>query len=205
MIIMDRAKFFAAVRSSLFGGALTQNQVNGITAILDAWQASAMTDLRWLGYMFATAFHETAQTMQPVRETRAATDDQAIAMLDRSFAKGTMPWVKSPYWRIGSDGKSWLGRGYVQLTHKGNYIKLGGAIGVDLVANPSRAMREDIALKVMFVGMGEGLFTGAKLGHFFVGTKADWVNARRIINGKERAGDVAAYAKAFHAALVGAA
>ncbi|MUZ65346.1 glycoside hydrolase family 19 protein [Agrobacterium vitis] len=201
---MDRAKFFAAVRTSLFGGALTQNQVNGITAILDAWQASTMTDLRWLAYMLATAFHETAQTMQPVRETRAATDDQAIAMLDRSFAKGTMPWVKSPYWRIGSDGKSWLGRGYVQLTHKGNYIKLGGAIGVDLVANPLLAMREDIALKVMFVGMGEGLFTGVKLGHFFVGAKADWLNARRIINGKERAADVAGYGKAFHAALMGA-
>ncbi|MGV1770053.1 glycoside hydrolase family 19 protein [Agrobacterium vitis] len=202
---MDRAKFFAAVRSSLFGGALTQNQVNGITAILNAWQASDMTDLRWLAYMLGTAYHETAQTMQPVRETRAATDDQAIAMLDRSFAKGTMPWVKSPYWRIGSDGKSWLGRGYVQLTHKGNYIKLGGAIGVDLVANPMLAMREDIALKVMFVGMGEGLFTGVKLGHFFVGAKADWLSARRIINGKERAADVAAYAKDFHVALVGAA
>lgn len=163
---MDRAKFFAAVRTSLFGGALTQNQVNGITAILDTWQASTMTDLRWLAYMLATAFHETAQTMRPVRETRAATDKQAIAILDRSWAKGTMPWVKSAYWRIGADGKSWLGRGYVQLTHKSNYNTLGNAIGVDLVANPVLAMREDIALKVMFIGMSEGLFTGVKLADF---------------------------------------
>ncbi|MUO27679.1 MULTISPECIES: glycoside hydrolase family 19 protein [Rhizobium/Agrobacterium group] len=202
---MDRAKFFAAVRSSLFGGALTQNQVNGITAILDAWQASTMTDLRWLAYMLATAFHETAQTMQPVRETRAATDKQAIAILDRSWAKGTMPWVKSPYWRIGADGKSWLGRGYVQLTHKGNYNTLGNAIGVDLVANPVLAMREDIALKVMFIGMSDGLFTGVKLADFFHGTKTDWVNARRIINSTESASVVAGYGKAFHVALVGAA
>ncbi|MGV1951661.1 glycoside hydrolase family 19 protein [Agrobacterium vitis] len=201
---MDRAKFFAAVRTTLFGGALTQNQVNGITAILDAWQASTMTDLRWLAYMFATAFHETAQTMQPVRETRAATDDQAIAILDRSWAKGAMPWVKSPYWRIGADGKSWLGRGYVQLTHKVNYIKLGGAIGVDLVSNPVLAMREDIALKVLFVGMGEGLFTGVKLATYFQGTKSDWVNARRIINGTESASVVAGYGQKFYAALQGA-
>ena len=202
---MDRAKFFAAVRSSMFGGALTQNQVNGIDAILDAWQVGTMTDLRWLAYMLGTAFHETAQTMQPVRETRAGTDEQAIAMLDRSFAKGTLRWVKTPYWRIGADGKSWLGRGYVQLTHKSNYSKLGNAIGVDLVANPALAMREDIALKVMFTGMSEGLFTGARLGHFFVGAKADWLGARLIINGKERAADVADYAKAFQAALLGAA
>ncbi|NSZ16614.1 hypothetical protein G6L66_07325 [Agrobacterium vitis] len=205
MIIMDRAKFFAAVRTSLFGGALTQNQVNGITAILDTWQASTMTDLRWLAYMLATAFHETAQTMRPVRETRAATDKQAIAILDRSWAKGTMPWVKSAYWRIGADGKSWLGRGYVQLTHKSNYNTLGNAIGVDLVANPVLAMREDIALKVMFIGMSEGLFTGVKLADFFHGTKTDWVNARRIINSTESASVVAGYGKAFHAALVGAA
>ncbi|WP_429925039.1 glycoside hydrolase family 19 protein [Agrobacterium vitis] len=202
---MDRAKFFAAVRTSLFGGALTQNQVNGITAILDTWQASTMTDLRWLTYMLATAFHETAQTMRPVRETRAATDKQAIAILDRSWAKGTMPWVKSAYWRIGADGKSWLGRGYVQLTHKSNYNTLGNAIGVDLVANPVLAMREDIALKVMFIGMSEGLFTGVKLADFFHGTKTDWVNARRIINSTESASVVAGYCKAFHAALVGAA
>ncbi|QZO05372.1 glycoside hydrolase family 19 protein [Agrobacterium vitis] len=202
---MDRAKFFAAVRTSLFGGALTQNQVNGITAILDTWQASTMTDLRWLAYMLATAFHETAQTMRPVRETRAATDKQAIAILDRSWAKGTMPWVKSAYWRIGADGKSWLGRGYVQLTHKSNYNTLGNAIGVDLVANPVLAMREDIALKVMFIGMSEGLFTGVKLADFFHGTKTDWVNARRIINSTESASVVAGYGKAFHAALVGAA
>jgi len=201
---MDRAKFFAAVRLSLFGGALTQNQVNGMSAILDVWQASTMTDLRWLAYMLATAFHETAQTMQPVRETRAATDDQAIAILDRSWAKGVMPWVKSPYWRIGADGKSWLGRGYVQLTHKVNYIKLGGAIGVDLVSNPVLAMREDIALKVLFTGMSEGLFTGAKLADFFQGAKADWVNARRIINGTESAAVVAGYGQKFFAALQGA-
>ncbi|ACM39186.1 MULTISPECIES: glycoside hydrolase family 19 protein [Rhizobium/Agrobacterium group] len=198
---MDRAKFFAAVRTSLFGGALTQNQVSGITAILDAWQASTMTDLRWLAYMLATAFHETAQTMQPVRETRAATDEQAIAILDRSWGKGVMPWVKSAYWRIGADGKSWLGRGYVQLTHKVNYIKLGGAIGVDLAANPALAMREDVALKVLFVGMGEGLFTGVKLADYFQGAKADWVNARRIINGTESASVVAGYGQKFHAAL----
>ncbi|MBB4007818.1 glycoside hydrolase family 19 protein [Allorhizobium taibaishanense] len=202
---MDRAKFFAAVRSSLFGGALTQNQVNGMSSMLDAWQAGNMTDLRWLAYMLATAFHETAQTMQPVRETRAATDEQAIAILDRSFAKGSLRWVKTPYWRIGADGKSWLGRGYVQLTHKSNYSKLGNAIGVDLVANPTLAMRDDIALKVMFTGMSEGLFTGAKLAHFFVGAKADWLGARLIINGKERAADVADYAKAFQAVLLGAA
>lgn len=65
---MDRAKFFASARSALFGGKLTQGQVDGITAILDGWQASQMTDVRWLAYMLATAYHETARTMQPIAE-----------------------------------------------------------------------------------------------------------------------------------------
>jgi putative chitinase len=33
---MERAKFFAAVRTSLFGGKLSQEQVSGMEAILDA-------------------------------------------------------------------------------------------------------------------------------------------------------------------------
>lgn len=70
---MDRAKFFAGLRSALFGGKLAQGQVDGIIAILDAWQASQMKDLRWLAYMLATAYHETARTVQPIAEYNLTT------------------------------------------------------------------------------------------------------------------------------------
>jgi hypothetical protein len=40
----------------------------------------------------------------------------------------------------------------------------------------------DIALKIMFVGMREGLFTGISLADRFSKTKERWLEARQIIN-----------------------
>ncbi|WP_018900434.1 glycoside hydrolase family 19 protein [Rhizobium sp. 2MFCol3.1] len=207
---MDRSRFFASVRTSLFGGSLTASQVQGTEAILDE-AAKAVIDARWLAYMLATAFHETARTMQPVIETRQSdevtnpTVDKAIARLESSWAKGRMPWVKSAYWRKDAQGKSWLGRGLVQLTHKANYERMGPIVGADLVGNPDLAMRDDVAVKIMFEGMARGLFTGKKLGDYFTAQSSDWVSARKIINGLDRANDVAGYAKRFYEALQAAA
>ena len=49
--------------------------------------------------------------------------------------------------------------------------------------------------------MMEGRFTGAKLSRYFNPTKEAWVNARRIINGVDKANLIATYGKAYDAAL----
>lgn len=197
---MNRAAFFKAVRSSLFAGKISASQVEGMEAILDE-AGSRGTRLEWLAYMLATAYHETAQTMQPVRETLSSSDDKAIKILDRAFAAGKLSWVKTPYWRKDKDGKSWLGRGLVQLTHKRNYQIMSPIVGVDLVANPNMAMETRVAVKIMFEGMERGSFTGHKLSAHIDDQKTDYYNARRIINGVESAAKVASYAKQFEAAL----
>lgn len=199
---IDRAFFFTSVRSSLFDGRLRAAQVEGLSAILDKWETKLPRgDDRWLAYMLATAHHETGRTMQPVRETFAASDAEAIARLDRAFANGVLRSVRTPYWRKDADGKSWLGRGFVQITHKANYAKLGAAIGIDLVADPARAMELDTANAIMFTGMIKGLFTGRKLADFFSPSREDWRSARKIINALDRADLVADYARAYHQAL----
>lgn len=208
---INRAVFYNSVRAQdLFGGSLDQSQVIGSEAILDGWEKSGLTDIRWLAYMLGTAYHETAQRMRAVRETLAPTDDQAIAILDKSFAAGKLPWVSKPYWRKDADGKSWLGRGLVQLTHKSNYETMSGILGVDLVGNPSYAMNDDLAVEIMIEGMTNGAsskgdFTGKSLENYFNATTEDWTNARRIINGVESAEKVARYGRQFHAALKAAA
>lgn len=197
---MNRAAFFKAVRSSLFAGKMSASQVAGTEAILDE-AGMRGTRLEWLAYMLATAYHETARTMQPVRETMADTDDKAIRILDRSFAAGKLSWVKTPYWRKDKDGKSWLGRGLPQLTHKRNYQIMSPIVGVDLVEDPNRAMEPRTAVKIMFEGMERGSFTAHKLSAHINDEKTDYYNARRIINGVESAAKVATYAKQFEAAL----
>jgi predicted chitinase len=199
---INRDFFFDHVRESLFKGSLHQSQLDGLLAILDKWEAeSSKDDDRWLAYMLATTHHETGRAMQPVRETFAATDDEAIKRLERAWAAGKLPWVTTPYWRRDADGKSWLGRGFVQLTHRANYKKVGSAISVDLMTDPDRAMEVDTALKVMCVGMRNGLFTSAKLSDFFNASKENWVQARKIINGLESADLVAGYARTYYAAI----
>jgi hypothetical protein len=199
---INRDFFFDHTRGSLFEGSLRPSQLNGMIAILDKWEAeSPKDDDRWLAYMLGTAHHETGRTMQPVRETFAATDDDAIKRLERAWVAGKLKWVNTPYWRRDADGKSWLGRGFVQLTHKANYETLGAAINVDLTTDPDQAMDLDTALKVMFFGMRSGLFISAKLSDFFNTSKENWVQARKIINGLESADPVANYAKTYYAAI----
>jgi predicted chitinase len=138
---INRNFFFERVRATLFDGSLKASQVQGLTAILDKWNTLPVTtDDRWLAYMLGTAHHETGRTMQPVRETFASSDDQAIARLNAAFAKGVLTWVSTPYWRKDAEGKTWLGRGFVQVTHKANYAKMKTATGIDFTADPTLAM-----------------------------------------------------------------
>ena len=192
---MTTAAFFAAVRP-LFGGTLSQSQVDGLTTILKATEGLPISHR---AYLLATTQHETAHTMQPVRETLAKTDDSAIARLENAWARGQLKWVKTPYWRKDADGKSWLGRGYVQLTHRTNYERASKITGIDLVANPNAAMRPDVAAKILVTGCSAGIFTGKRLSDYLPG---DYVNARRVVNGLDRAKDIAKLAVGYEAALM---
>lgn len=198
---INRKFFFDHIRGALFGGRLRQSQVDGINAFLDKWEGSMPdADDRWLAYMLATTHHETGQTMQPVREAFGASDDETIRRLDRAFGKGTLN-VSSPYWRRDGEGKCWFGRGFVQITFKTNYKRVGDAIGVDLVSDPSLALDLKISTDILFTGMINGLFTRKKLGDFFNPSNDEWRNARKIVNGLDRADNIAQYGKHYYAAI----
>ncbi len=198
---VDRPVFFARARENPFRGRLSQVQVEGMEAILDSWRRRSKAADCELAYVLATAFHETAGTMRPVRETLAQSDEEAVARLEQAFSAGRMPSVKTPYWRPDAEGKSWLGRGFVQLTHKRNYEAMSDLVGADLLAEPALAMRIDIAARILIDGMRLGIFTGWRLDSFFAHGSADWVGARKIVNGHDRATLVARYGRAFAAAL----
>jgi putative chitinase len=184
---MSLSAFFAGVRP-LFGGELSQPQVDGINTILEAWEKYGDDDPRKLAYILATAKHETANTMQPVRETLAKTDAKAKEILTKAWKAGKLPWVKKDYWSSG-----FFGRGFVQLTHAANYEKAGKALGIDLVANPSRAMDPTISAAILVRGMMEGWFTGKKLADY----PHDFIESRRIVNGTDKAQLIAGYAYRF--------
>ena len=195
---MNRANFFASIRqrnSGVFGTALTQAKVSGINHILDA---AAGRPVSHVAYILATAYHETGATMQPVREAFGKSDGDSINRLERAWKAGRMPQVRTPYWRADANGKSWFGRGYVQLTHRDNYAKAAALTGVDLLSQPDRAMEPKVAAKILVEGSEAGMFTGKRLSHYLPG---DYIGARRIINGTDKAKLIAGYAAAFERAL----
>lgn len=185
------AAFYNAIRK-LFDGSLSQEQVNGFEVIGEAWDKAGDGNLRNLAYILATAYHETARTMQPVRETLADTDAKAKARLTKAWKAGKLAWVKSDYWSGG-----FFGRGFVQLTHKANYLKAGQKLGLDLVADPSKAMVPEVAALILVRGCLEGWFTGKKLSDF----PSDFMSARSVVNGSDRALLIAGYAYTFLNAL----
>lgn len=175
--MIDRDIYFDQVRDSLFDGHLTQEQVDGQVVILAVWDYIGWPDLRWLAYMLATTYHETAFRMWPITEY------------------GSQDYLQ------GKEYYPYIGRGFVQLTWESNYRKAGDEIGRDLVNNPDLALDSLIATRVLFNGMALGWFTGKCLGDYFNDSKDDPVNARQIINGNDCDDQIADYHKQFLAAL----
>lgn len=179
---IDRKIFFTGIRQSPFSGKLTSGQVSGISAILDEWERRKLSDMRWLAYMLGTVKWETDHSMQPIKEG------------------GSQAYLKSKkYW-------PWYGRGFVQLTWKKNYDAFRAPVlklfGVDIIDDPDAAMQLGPASYILFEGMLRGTFTGKKLSDYFNDAKTDWLNGRRIINGTDRAMEIAQISKLFYADLM---
>lgn len=181
------AEFWTAARR-LFGGALTQAQVNGIETIL---AASEGLPIGHRAYLLATAKHETADTMQPITEYggRRYFDKYDTGKLAKAL--GNTP-------EKDGDGYRYRGRGYVQITGRANYAKAGKKLGVDLIGNPEAALNPDIAARILVRGCSEGWFTGKKLDDYL---PDDFRNARRVVNGTDKAELIAGYAIEFGKAL----
>lgn len=171
--------FFAALRS--ITGSLTQAQVNIVNAML---ASGALWPVGWMAYGLATAWHEAL--FKPQREW--------------GLGKG------KPYALPGKYGQSQYGRGLVQLTWDRNYEWADKALGLKglLLANFDRALEPAIAVDILIKGMETGAFTGRKLADYIspTGTHSEFVMGRRIINGTDRADDIATYADRIQAALV---
>jgi hypothetical protein len=192
--MINRKQFFFNIRQTIFKTGLKQLQVEGVETILNRWEAQGFTDQRWLAYMLATVYHETAKTMQPIEEYGKGKGYRYGKKIKRSGIPYSLP------------DKIYYGRGYVQLTWFENYETMGRLLGVDLLNNPELALRPAIAADIMFEGMTKGNshfgdFTGKSLENYFNETKEDWVNARRIINGTDKADLIAGYGKKFYNAL----
>lgn len=186
---IDKDKFWKNYRVTF--GKVTQKQVDAVEFLLD--KADVNVKL-YLPYILATVKHETADTYEPIDEYGSA------VYFDRRYGPDT---------RVGKalgntckgDGALYHGRGYVQLTGRRNYKLAEDKLKHPLVSQPELAKNRDVAYETMIHGMLGGWFTGKKLSDYIYMGRSDYTNARRIINGTDKAAIVAGYARGFEGCL----
>lgn len=133
-----------------------------------------ITSPEQIKYIIATAEWETNHQCVPVREAY---------------------WLKEDWRKRHLRYYPYYGRGYVQITWKENYEKFGKILGIDLVRKPDLALDPDIAAKILIIGMRDGVFTGVSLDDVTNSEgMVDYVKARRIINGSDKADVIASMA-----------
>lgn len=173
-----------------------------IDAIIKECYAQSVTKVEQIQYVLATVQHETNDTFKPVREAywvrnkmikkygkkKGAAHFEAWALRNLKTSKK----VYAPYY----------GRGFLQLTWKKNYKKFSkiltnmyGSGYIDLVKFPDLALNIDFSIKILVYGMKHGTFTGKKLDDYFNKKGSNFVKARKIINGNDKAEKIALLAQ----------
>jgi putative chitinase len=163
-----------------FNVKITNDQVAGIEALLNFIESdAAIADVRWIAYIMATVKHECADKWKPIEE----------------YSDGKQYEGRHDLGNVNpGDGPLFKGRGFVQITGRGNYRQFGKRLSVDLEGNPKLALDLAISYKIASLGMRQGLFTGVGLLHYIHEGICDYKNSRRIINGTDRAELIQGYA-----------
>jgi putative chitinase len=193
MLTLSLSGFYAAIRP-FFGGQLSQSQVDNFQLLLGLGVARCPS-LEALAYVLATVRHEAGAGMAPVREVGRGEGYDYGKHLDMGRGPGHRTSYTTP-------DELYYGRGHIQLTWRCNYVAMGRLVGADLLTHPDLMLTPAVSAQVAIEGMMRGSFTGRKLADYFgPGVTPDPYNARRIINGLDRAELIARYYAAFLGAL----
>jgi len=173
-----------------------------------------LVDCRWAAYMMGTVRRECGANWVPVKEGNG-----------ENMPYGQEQRVECPPGSGRFKMNRYYGRGYVQVTHKGNYENIDTQFGLngDLVCNPDQLItNHQLSYNVMSWGMRTGQFRheshrapgtpghpgrlivgpGFQLDMFFNATTTDWIHARNMINGGlDHADQIARWAKLFNSIL----
>ena len=183
---MYNREFFFHKYHNYFG-SINQSQVDGLEFLLSKFDNETQFSNEQIAYMLATVKHETAHTFQPIEERGGYNYFRyLIGKLDiRNLI----------------EANKFKGRGYIQITGRTNYEKFSLILQDDFITNPLRVMLPEIAYKIMIYGFVNGSFTGKKLTDYIDGDKLDYYNARRCINGLDKAVLISGYADKIYNCL----
>lgn len=182
--MIDRATFFAGIRPLMPGGQLTKAQVYRIEAVLIGLEQRGVPNNQ-AAYILATAHHESDRfkTLIEYASGKAYEGRKDLGNTERN------------------DGPRFKGRGYVQITGRRNYSDWSKRLGVDLVSEPTRAAHIENAVPILIDGMLLGTFTGKPLSDYVNDHRTSYIQARRVVNGLDKAALIKGYALKYLKAL----
>jgi hypothetical protein len=157
----------------------------GLARLLEFIDADPeVPDVRHRAYLLATVKHECAGRWLPIEEYKKGGKREYARPVSVTDAAGNV------------FTHAYYGRGYVQLTWQENYRKLGNELGMGdrLMLEPKLALDPQTSYRILSHGMRVGSFTSKKLSDFIEGSRCDYANARRIVNGTDRQQEIAGHA-----------
>lgn len=187
MKITNEKAFYDIARLTLFGGKITATQFARLSHLVAVMAEFGSVTSEMGAYILATAHHETDRFTAMVEYTSGEAYEGRDDL--GNTEKG--------------DGKRFKGRGYVHLTGRRNYTWGAEKVGLDLIEYPGRAADIDVAAPLIVMGMLDGSFTGIGLGRFINSAKMDFINARKTVNGLDRAELIADIAERYLIAIRG--
>lgn len=187
---MNRKAFYDQIRDEV---NLTTQNVEGMEKLLDYAERKERLDTQSLGYVTATTWWETGQTMHPVKEAY---------WKDEAWRKKNLRYYP------------WYGRGLIQTTWERNYRAIAKAMGLPedtFIKNPDLLLTFEYALPALFTGMKLGIYTGKDLDDYIDGIDEsdeedlrEFKLARKIVNGTDKAETIGRLALIFEDGLIAA-
>jgi len=174
-----------------FGIIQHQSVVDGLNFILDSMYGEYKFDYQSHESSFlAQIKHETGGLFQPITE-------RGSKEYFNKYEPDTQIGKNLGNRHIG-DGYLYRGRGFLQVTGRENYRKFSDLIMVDLISNPDKALDPTISYKISYYGVRAGLFTGVSFYRYMNSARTDFKNARRVVNGLDKADKIAKDSETFN-------
>lgn len=174
--------------------SLDQNFVDSLNCLMEVfnkYNTIGGTNPLNVAYMLATSWHETAYTMLPIKEYGS------YKYLSK-YDTGRLARILGNTPEADGDGVFYAGRGHVMITGRENYRKFSALLNIDLLTFPDLALNLKISAEILTVGSLKGMFTGRQLSDYIkFGRSSEFVNARRVINGTDKAQAIAEHTKKF--------
>lgn len=197
------------------GKLLTDKKGNPTPRIVHKWQL--MHPVEEDGHGANKGYYEPVKTALQTDGTILVTEhdgDQFIVNVIGTIrdydptARGAIFNGKAAATYIKASGQenSYFGRGYVQLTWWDGYLRAGKELGMgtELLTNPTRVQEPSLAYRIMSYGMinGKIFANGLKFSDYFTSTSTNYKGARAMVNGTNKAQEIAGIAELYEAILL---